>query len=131
MPHRTERRRGTSLVEVVVAVAILALAAVVSFEVLGTARKAQASTEGRTSAVFLARSLLEEARATDFDALASRSGSTAEAGLSHGQASSRIYSYVVNVDTPASNLKRIRVTVTWTAGRTSSSFVLESSLCRV
>lgn len=129
-PSQGRRRRGTSLVELLVALGLLALTVTIAFEVLGTSHRAHGVAEGRTAAAFLARSVLDQARATDFAALAGSTGTTTVAGVRNGQPVSWQFQHALNVETASLNTRRVWVTVTWREGRTPASVTLETVLSR-
>ena len=124
------RRRGMTLVEVLVAFGILALAATVSLQVLSTTRRGHAHSEARNSAAFVARSLLDQARAAPFDTLAGASGAVTLPGVAEGETIQRDFSYSTTVVSQSSDLKRVWVSVTWQGSRDTPPVVVETLVFR-
>lgn len=124
------RRRGASLVELLVALGLLALTVGIAFEVLGGARRAHGVAEGRTAAAYLARSVLDQARATNFSSLAGSTGSASVAGVRNGQPFTWQFQHALNVEVASENTRRVWVTVTWREGRNPATFTLETVLSR-
>ena len=124
------RERGMTLVEVLVAFTLLVLTCGVSFQVLATARASQARSEARASAAFVARSVLDQARAGTFDQLVPRTGTITLPVVRNGVALTQAWSYSLDVLTEAPNLKRVWVTVTWPGGPDAEPLVVETLVFR-
>ncbi len=122
--------RGMSLVEVLVAFGVLTLAATVSLQVLSTTRRGHGHSEARNSAAFVARSLLDQARAAPFDTLAGSSGAVTVPGVRDGQTLQRTYNQTTSVVDQGQDLKRVWVSVTWSEPGGPSTVVLETLVFR-
>ena len=122
--------RGMSLVEVLVAFGLLALAATLAFQVLATTRRSHAQSEARTAAAFLGRSLLDEARAADFETLANREGTSTLTALRDGRQVSTRYDFTLAVQPAGADLKRVWATVTWREGSSQPTQVVETFIFR-
>ena len=112
-----------SLLELVVAVSVFAVAFVMLLTVFPTAARAVRQGEQYLAATFLAERRLEEVRAMDFDGLDALNDppspppvelTTNNQGISTAQS----YSIQTSVSpTTSPDLRRVRVVVSWTADR--------------
>ena len=124
------RRRGMSLVEVLVAFGLLLLASAISLEALSTTSRGLSQGQGREVAASLCSSLLDETRVADFDTLATRSGTVSVPGIRNGQDVTRSFSFTVNVRTVSTDVKGAWVHVSWDEGGQTSWVDAETLIYR-
>lgn len=114
------------MVETVVSMALIGLLVVFLFSVFPGARAALAASENRGHAAWLGWSLLDQARAAGYEAVAPKSGSTTLKGVRDGVAYTRDVSWKVEVETVVEGKKRVWVTLSWSEPSGSKSVVLET-----
>lgn len=119
---RTRRlQSGISLLELVIAVAVFAVAFLMLLTAFPTAARAIHQGDQYLVATFLAERRLEEIRSLDFDSVvetgADPGGAVAVPTSNQGVASNLEYSIQTKVQELEPNLKRVRVVVSWTADR--------------
>ena len=109
--------RGLSLLELLVAVGVFAVAFVMLLTVFPTAARAVRQGEQYLNATFLAERRLEEVRALDFDTVADADSTETMGTTNLGVSSSVAYTVQTRVSLTETNLKRVRVLVSWTGDR--------------
>lgn len=107
---RISASRGFTLLEVMLALALFAVATVALMELLQRSYEGMADGESILSASHLAQRRLEELRNTAYSSLTDES----KASVSSPSGFSR-FSRQVTVTTPYTNLKQVVVTVSWNA----------------
>jgi Tfp pilus assembly protein PilV len=123
--RRRARQRGTSLLEVLVAITLFALTASGMAAFAVNALRRSSGNRGSTGAVIAVQHELEDLRGLDYAAVASRSYGTTVGGHPYGIATA-----IAN-DTPASGMKRVTVTVNWSEPLGPQSYVLRTILTQI
>lgn len=103
--------------ELLVAVGVFAVAFVMLLTVFPTAARAVRQGEQYLNATFLAERRLEEVRALDFDTVADADSTETMGTTNLGVSSSVAYTVQTRVSLTETNLKRVRVLVSWTGDR--------------
>lgn len=111
------RRRGLSLLELMIALAVFAVAFLMLLSVFPTAARAVRQGEDRMVATFLADRRLEELRAADFDLLTPSFQGVDVESINAGVSSAMNYTVQTNVTELEPDLKRLRVVVSWNGER--------------
>lgn len=114
------RRRGLSLLELMIALAVFAVAFLMLLAVFPTAARAVRQGEDRMVATFLAERRLEELRAADFDTLVDAFEEVPVDSSNAGIANLVTYTVqtdVENVPGFEPDLKSVRVVVSWNGER--------------
>ena len=118
------RRKGTTLIEVMFALIVLAIGIVAVARVFPSAAKAQIKSRMLTSGTYYAREKIEELGAlawSDTALTAGRHpGGTATEGLGASGAWNRYYDVTV-MSAPLTDLKKVTVTVSWYQGGNRST----------
>jgi len=104
---------GFSLVEALVAMALISFMVLSIFTVFPQARKGLALSENRLNAAYIGRSILDDQRSRDYDALAASTGSLALSGTNNNAPFSQQYNYAVNVNAVGTHKKHVWVVVSW------------------
>lgn len=128
MNQAASRTRGFSLVEVVVALALIGFLIVFVFTVFPSIHKGARLAENHASAAFLGQSLLNQERVRGFASAAGRSGVASLPGTHDGHARQQQMNYQVDVESLDSFRKRVWVTVTWTDDLGARKVVVETLL---
>ena len=110
MTHFTLRRSGFTLLELMLAVSLLAIGTIAIVELLQRSQTASADGENVLIATNLAQRRLEELRNTAYGSLADESRASVSSPSGFSQ-----FDRAVTVTTPYTNLKQIVVTVYWDA----------------
>lgn len=113
--RRLRASRGFTLIEVVVAIVMLAFGVLASASLTAALMKSNRGVTNRTRAVEVLREKVEELQSVTYPAL----GNGSDAVTVRGIAFSR--TWTVAADTPAPNLKQVTLTVTWTDRQGSHS----------
>jgi prepilin-type N-terminal cleavage/methylation domain-containing protein len=103
--------RGTTLLESLVAVALFGIASAAIGTLLTQHIRTQGTNMTQTSAIGIAERELEDLRAMDYGDIASRTSTTTVASMTYNLTTT------VTANTPATNMKSINTTVTWTEAR--------------
>lgn len=114
------RRRGLSLLELMVALAVFAVAFLMLLAVFPTAARAVRQGEDRMVATFLAERRLEELRAADFDTVVDGFAEVPVESSNAGVANLVTYTVQTDVENVAGfepDLKSVRVVVSWNGER--------------
>jgi len=124
---RTSRRsqRGYSLLEILVAITLFAITASGLAAFLVQSLRRTAGNRASTGAVIAAQHEVEDLRSLDYPAIVSRSYATTITGTSYGVGT------VVQNDTPASGMKQVTVTVSYTEPLGPESYVLRTILTQI
>ncbi|MCB2025413.1 MAG: type II secretion system protein [Ottowia sp.] len=116
------RDKGFSLLEVLVAFAIMGMALTLIYRVMGGSARHVGAIDAQERAVLLAASLLEAQRSVPPRGLDSR----AQADGYAWQIESRPYPTPLNSSPNAARLHEVRVTVAWSDGDAPRSYTLTS-----
>ena len=130
---------GFSIVELLVAVVLVAIGCLAALTMQRAAVKQNNLTDARETAAWLARQLVEKARVTRYadSSLAATSGfqnpptamSPSNPLNALGQnASNGMFTRKWQIDSPVTNIKRITVQVTWNETGQSDVLILRSAL---
>jgi len=126
MTRKTRRsQRGISLLEILVAITLFALTSSGLAAFLVQSLRRTAGNRASTGAVIAAQHEVEDLRSLDYPAIVSRSYSTTITGKSYGVGT------VVQNDTPASGMKQVTVTVSYTEPLGPESYVLRTILTQI
>jgi type II secretory pathway pseudopilin PulG len=109
-------QHGSTLVESLVALSLLGLTAAAIGNLLSREISLDATNGTSTTAISLAEQELEDLRAQDYDAVASRSSTNTVDGATYN-----VQTTVVP-DSPAPDMKSVTTTVTWTDVRGPQSY---------
>jgi len=122
---RRASQRGISLLEILVAITLFALTAsgLAAFAMHSLRRTSGNRTS--TGAVIAAQHEIEDLRGLDYVAVASRSYATTISGHPYG-----VGTAVAN-NTPASGMKQVTVTVSWTEPLGPQSYVVRTILTQI
>jgi len=124
------RSRGVSLVEALVCLGLIALAATVLVRILPTARQGMTLSEHHLDAAFLGRTLLEQARSQGFEGVAPGQGRLTQAETRDRVESVQEFLYSLEVASPASDRKHVWITMRWREPGGQKSLVMETLLTR-
>ena len=126
MTRKTRRsQRGISLLEILVAITLFALTSSGLAAFLVQSLRRTAGNRASTGAVIAAQHEVEDLRSLDYPAIVSRSYATTITGKSYGVGT------VVQNDTPASGMKQVTVTVSYTEPLGPESYVLRTILTQI
>ena len=126
MTRKSRRsQRGISLLEILVAITLFALTSSGLAAFLVQSLRRTAGNRASTGAVIAAQHEVEDLRSLDYPAIVSRSYATTITGKSYGVGT------VVQNDTPASGMKEITVTVSYTEPLGPESYVLRTILTQI
>jgi Tfp pilus assembly protein PilV len=126
MTRKSRRsQRGISLLEILVAITLFALTSSGLAAFLVQSLRRTAGNRASTGAVIAAQHEVEDLRSLDYPAIASRSYATTITGTSYGVGT------VVQNDTPASGMKQVTVTVSYTEPLGPESYVLRTILTQI
>src|SRR5688572_27029259 len=110
----TSRRPSAfSALETVISVALIGFLVLFLAAVIPGAYQGMAHSEDRGNAAWIGWSLLDAARASEFDGLAAARGTRSVTGTRDGQPHTIEFSYDLQVETVQEGLKRLWVTVQW------------------
>lgn len=124
------QRRGFSILEAVVALGLIVMAALILVQVFPSSRKGLQLSESHVHASYAARSLLDEARRAGFDSVAPRGGDFTQQGIIDGAATTQAFLYSVDVANLDGERKLVWATVTWREATGSKKVVLETLLTK-
>jgi prepilin-type N-terminal cleavage/methylation domain-containing protein len=113
--RRLAGRRGFTLVEVVVAIVMLAFGVLASASLTAALMKSNRGVTNRTRAVEVARQKVEDIQSVNYASLVGGSDAVNVRGIGYTR------TWAVTADTPIANLKTITVTVYWTDRQGSHS----------
>jgi general secretion pathway protein I len=126
MTRKTRQsQRGISLLEILVAITLFALTASGLAAFLVQSLRRTAGNRASTGAVIAAQHEVEDLRSLDYPAIVSRSYATTITGKSYGVGT------VVQNDSPASGMKQVTVTVSYTEPLGPESYVLRTILTQI
>ena len=126
MTRKSRRsQRGISLLEILVAITLFAITASGLAAFLVQSLRRTAGNRASTGAVIAAQHEVEDLRSLDYPAIVSRSYATTITGKSYGVGT------VVQNDTPASGMKQVTVTVSYTEPLGPESYVLRTILTQI
>ena len=126
MTRKTRRsQRGISLLEILVAITLFAITSSGLAAFLVQSLRRTAGNRASTGAVIAAQHEVEDLRSLDYPSIVSRSYSTTITGKSYGVGT------VVQNNTPASGMKQITVTVSYTEPLGPESYVLRTILTQI
>jgi Tfp pilus assembly protein PilV len=126
MTRKTRRsQRGISLLEILVAITLFALTSSGLAAFLVQSLRRTAGNRASTGAVIAAQHEVEDLRSLDYPAIVSRSYATTITGKSYGVGT------VVQNNTPASGMKQVTVTVSYTEPLGPESYVLRTILTQI
>ena len=126
MTRKTRRsQRGISLLEILVAITLFALTSSGLAAFLVQSLRRTAGNRASTGAVIAAQHEVEDLRSLDYPAIVSRSYATTITGTSYGVGT------IVQNDTPASGMKQVTVTVSYTEPLGPESYVLRTILTQI
>jgi prepilin-type N-terminal cleavage/methylation domain-containing protein len=126
MTRKTRQsQRGISLLEILVAITLFAITSSGLAAFLVQTLRRTAGNRASTGAVIAAQHEVEDLRSLDYPAIVSRSYSTTITGKPYGVGT------VVQNDTPASGMKQVTVTVSYTEPLGSESYVLRTILTQI
>jgi prepilin-type N-terminal cleavage/methylation domain-containing protein len=120
-----QSQRGISLLEILVAITLFAITSSGLAAFLVQTLRRTAGNRASTGAVIAAQHEVEDLRSLDYPAIVSRSYSTTITGKPYGVGT------VVQNDTPASGMKQVTVTVSYTEPLGSESYVLRTILTQI
>lgn len=121
-------RRGTTLVEVLVALFVLCLLFTLVFAVFPPAKEGLYIAEINANAAFLGESLLEQARSAGFSGVVPSSGSQTFSGLDNGLSFTETVNYTVGVQSVNAGEKEVWAVMTWSEPSGSRQMILETIL---
>ena len=122
------RLLGISLIEALVCLGLIALAATVLVRILPSARQGTISYEHHLDAAFLGRTLLEQARSQGFEEVSPREGKLVQTEVRDQVESLQEFLYSLEVTSPAPSQKNVWVTVSWREPNGQKSLVIETIL---
>ena len=126
MTRKTRRsQRGISLLEILVAITLFAITASGLAAFLVQSLRRTAGNRASTGAVIAAQHEVEDLRSLDYPAIVSRSYATTITGKPYGVGT------VVQNDTPASGMKQVTVTVSYTEPLGPESYVVRTILTQI
>lgn len=105
---RLRSRRGFTLIEVVVAIVMLAFGVLASASLTAALMRSNSGVTNRTRAVEVLREKVEDLQSEQYVNIVDGNDTVTVAGILFSR------SWAVASNTPAANLKRITLTVTWT-----------------
>jgi prepilin-type N-terminal cleavage/methylation domain-containing protein len=124
------RRSGFSLLEVMISMFLLTILGLFVFNLFPVIRRGMQFTENQIYAAYLGKSLLEQARASGFDALAPSSGSQTLSGTDNGVLFTQTINYTVSINSVTTGEKRIFATMTWHEATGNRRMVIETLLAK-
>ena len=113
--RRLRASRGFTLIEVVVAIVMLAFGVLASASLTAALMKSNRGVTNRTRAVEVLRENVEDLQSVPYPALGNGSDTVTVRGIAFAR------TWTVEANTPAANLKRVTLTVTWTDRQGSHS----------
>lgn len=113
--RRLAGRRGFTLVEVVVAIVMLAFGVLASASLTAALMRSNRGVTNRTRAVEVLREKVEDLQSERYADIVSGTDVRGVRGISYAR------SWTVTANTPAANLKTIQLTVTWSDRQGSHS----------
>ena len=125
MRKTRQSQRGISLLEILVAITLFAITSSGLAAFLVQSLRRTAGNRASTGAVIAAQHEVEDLRSLDYPAIVSRSYATTITGKPYGVGT------VVQNDTPASGMKQITVTVSYTEPLGRESYVLRTILTQI
>ena len=126
MTRKTRRsQRGISLLEILVAITLFAITASGLAAFLVQSLRRTAGNRASTGAVIAAQHEVEDLRSLDYPAIVSRSYATTITGKPYGVGT------IVQNDTPASGMKQVTVTVSYTEPLGPESYVVRTILTQI
>lgn len=120
------RQRGFSLAEALVAEFLMIIAVIFAINIFPITRKALILSENRTRAALLGQKVLNESRASSFEALTNRRGTWLFSGVDDGKPFFQSIDYQLEVLSLDSNLKQVWVVLRWTDGTGTRQLTVES-----
>jgi len=111
------QNRGLSLLELLVAVSVFAVAFVMLLTAFPTAARAVRQGHDYVAATFLAERCLEQIRGLDYDTIENGTYTVQVNTSNQGVELRQGFSVQTLVSEPQTNLKRVRVLVSWTGER--------------
>lgn len=125
-----KRAPGFSLVEAVVSLGLIFLAAVILVQIVPSTRKGLQLSENHATAASLGKGLLDEARSLGFDKVSGGRGALSQAATIDGVETVQQFQYSVDVASPDADRKLVWATVTWREATGDKTVVLETLLTR-
>lgn len=107
------KKRGFSLVETLVALALILVAVLVLMQIFPGVRKGMSLSENRYNATKFGGTLLDQLRKGSFDAITPSSGEFDYQGINNGATFSQKFKYQISVENLAPAKKAVTAIVTW------------------
>ncbi|MCL5037090.1 MAG: prepilin-type N-terminal cleavage/methylation domain-containing protein [Chloroflexi bacterium] len=120
------KKKGFTLVESLVAIALLLLTLTIIFSLFTTTKKGLQLSESHVDAAFLGKTLLDDARKAGFGSVLPSTGSMTFSGTNNGAPFTRIINYGVTVQTLDTDKKLVTATMTWKESNAGKKVVLET-----
>lgn len=124
------RKKGFSMVEAVVSLFLIIIAAFVLLKVFPASRKGLQLSENHVNAAYIGRGLLDDVRRKGFDAAVPSSGTVDYKGLDNGAPFSQSFNYSVNVQADGTTKKFVWVDMTWKEATGSKKITLETIIIK-
>lgn len=127
-----KNKNGFSLVEFMIAIAILAIGLLALVGLQSTAIKGNFSAKNLTTAVLLAEKKMEEFKNTSFASLTNGTFNDANNSLTGTGTSGGLFnrSWTIQTYSGSTYMKQITVTITWTVGGRNYSTALDTVISR-
>lgn len=124
------RQKGFSLVEAVVSLFLIVLAAFVLLKVFPSSRKGLQLSENHVNAAYMGRGLLDDVRRKGFDAASPSSGTFEYKGVNNSAPFSQSFNYSVNIEASGTTKKFVWVDITWKESTGSKKITLETIIIK-
>ena len=120
------KKKGFTLVESLVALALILLTLIIIFSLFTATRKGLHLSESHVDAAFSGKTLLDDARKAGFGSVLPSTGSMTFSGTHNGAPFTRVIDYSVTVQTLDTDKKLVTATMTWKESNADKKVVLET-----
>jgi prepilin-type N-terminal cleavage/methylation domain-containing protein len=131
-PFSMKNNQGFSLIELLIAIALLSIGLLALFTLQSTAIRGNLDSKELTTAVFLSEKKMEELKNTPFDSLTLGSANDANNPINGSGQGGGIFnrSWTIQSYSGSSRMKRITVSIAWTLMGNSHSTSMDTVVAR-